>query len=154
MPWFFLSWEMGWIFHFFSLKFQWCFFLLLLLVENKSHNECHSSFDLVGIYFLFRWKLSDVVKWVRIRFISFFTYCSRSVHSLSQSGHWNSIRPSSSLSRSTSASVEIFRSLLLLCKSFVSSSIAPLCWEPAIIQWKPKYESENIKKKWVAKIRW
>lgn len=62
------------------------------------------------------------------------TYCSRSAYGFSQSIHWNSMRSSSSLSRSGSMN-ELLWSLLLCCKSFTdpqSSSLAPLCWEPEI----------------------
>lgn len=69
------------------------------------------------------------------------TYCSRSAYGFSQSIHWNSMRSSSSLSRSGSMN-ELLWSLLLCCKSLTdpqSSSLAPLCWEPEINSKFPNY---------------
>lgn len=115
----------------------------LFLCENVE-NLKKSSWILVRIFFgdnLLRFFLSHdqmdecFYKQMKTRGNEIYldTYCSRSAHSRSQSGHWNSMRPSSSLSRSGSASVEIFRSLLLFCKSLAepkSSSAVPLCCEP------------------------
>lgn len=109
-----------------SINLTGCFpqFRFFFWDFNKSHQK--------QFHFLwFAGKLFDL----KNVFVLMGTYCSRSAHNRSQSGHWNSMRPSSSLSRSPSASVDIFKSLLLFgkCKSMAgpkSSSIAPLCWEP------------------------
>lgn len=110
---------------------DWILFLCML---SDGCSICLVSF-FVQYFLWFAGKLLNSSKcWERF-FLWLVTYCSRSAHSRSQSGHWNSMRPSSSLSRS--ASVEIFRSPLLFCKSLAepkSSSAAPLCWEPANIQ--------------------